>query len=141
MVEHQLWAIQGGDHDHRETHQDRIGLFRRQELRAVHDRHGQVEENHAGSGFGLKPINGLLAIGRFRRLVTTRFQDQTEGLSNVRIVVHDQDHGAEPPGQARVRGLAATPSTMWAYDRPTLFGSLSATVRNNLQAQLRSFPH
>jgi hypothetical protein len=45
----------------------------------------------------MKPINGLLAIGGLRRLVTACFQDQTDGFANVRIIVYDQDHRGEPP--------------------------------------------
>jgi hypothetical protein len=45
----------------------------------------------------MKPINGFLAIGGLRRLVTARFQHQTDGFAYVRIIVYDQDHRGEPP--------------------------------------------
>src|SRR5690606_19375886 len=62
------------------------------ELPAVHHRHHQVEQDELGR-HRAQALEGLAAIARAPHTVALTLEDLGESVENVRIVIHDQDHG------------------------------------------------
>ena len=69
------------------------------ELPAVHDRHHQVQQDHARARVGgLEVVERLASVADARDLVALVLQHLAQRIANVRIVVDHQDAAARPRG-------------------------------------------
>src|SRR2546428_10363938 len=84
--------VVGGDHDDGHLGESRVLQLLGAELPPVHDRHPEIEEDHAEPRrVCAEMLKRLLSVRGFHHGVALTFEDGREGAADVGVVFHDQD--------------------------------------------------
>ena len=82
---------EAGETHYGNIHEPRIGQLEPPELRSVHPRHLQVENDETGTLAGSKELEGVFPVPRGQRTIALFLDHLAENREELAVVVHDEN--------------------------------------------------